>query len=75
VRTIKPEVLQPYTVGQGTPKLWDSTPEVKAINTVLPECLTSEGIVASGRNKSFAFLPENFLDGLLRLASQDPSVN
>lgn len=49
MHTIKPQLLQAYSTGQGTPKLWDSTPEVKAINFVLSKCLTSEGVVTSGR--------------------------
>lgn len=58
VRTIKPQAVQAYAKGQGTPKLWDSTPEARAMNIILSKCFTSDGAVISGRNEFFPSGPE-----------------
>jgi hypothetical protein len=53
VRRIDLQNLRSFSEGQGPPRLWDSTPEVKALNIILSSCYKSHNMIQVGPDRFF----------------------
>jgi hypothetical protein len=53
VGSIDADKLRTYHSGQGTPELWTSTPEIRAVNIIISKSFDGPGMIQAGANKFF----------------------